>query len=114
MQPEAFGEAMRRLGERAVDVAVVDQVARHQIVRTIEPRPRRARFEAGARIEHRRQRLGVDLDQRRGVLGDGAGLRHHQRDRLADVADFLVHERKRIDVKADRAGRESRAGCGRR
>ena len=56
------------------------------------------------RIEHRRQRLGVELDQRCGVLGDSAGLRHDERDGLADVADLLVHEREGVDVKADRTG----------
>ena len=106
VQPEALGEAMGRLGERAVDVAVVDQMARHQIVRTIEPRPRRTWPQSRARIEHHRQQLGFDLDQRRRVLCDGAGLSNHERDRLTDVANLLMHERIGIDVEADRAGRD--------
>ena len=43
-------------------------------------------------IDHRRQRIVLDLDQLAGVLGDIAALRHHGGDRLAHVA-HLVHGR---------------------
>jgi len=41
-------------------------------------------------IDHRRQRIVLDLDQLAGVLGDIAALGHHGRDRLAHVT-HLVH-----------------------
>ena len=45
------------------------------------------------RIEHRFERLVIDLDQFGSVLGDIAAIRHHQRHRLADIAHPLDGER---------------------
>ena len=45
------------------------------------------------RIEHRFERLVIDLDQFGSVLGDIAAIRHHQRHRLADIAHPLDRER---------------------
>ncbi len=55
-------------------------------------RERRARLEPLRAIGDRRQRLEIDLDQRGGVLGEIAAVGHHDRDRLADEADFVLGE----------------------
>ena len=64
VQAEARLDAVRRFGERAVDVAVVDALPRHEIVRAIHPGLRRARLKPGERIDHRRQLFEIERDQR--------------------------------------------------
>ena len=64
-----------------------------------ERRRRRAR---GLRIDHRFERLVVDAHQLGGVLGEVAALRHHQRDRLADIAHALDRQRPLIDRRLQR------------
>ena len=50
------------------------------------------------RIEHRRQRLEIELDQLRRVLGGIAVLRHDDRDRLADMADLVVGQQRLLRI----------------
>ena len=106
VQAEALLDAMRRLGERAVDVAVVDALSRDEIVRAIEPGLGRAGLKSGDRIDHRRQLFEIERDQGERVLGDAAAVGHHHRHRLADVGDLVLRQHIRIDVEADRAGRQ--------
>ena len=58
-----------------------------------------------ARVEHRRQDLVVDLDAVGGVLGFGARLAHHDRDRLADVGDLVAREHRVRRVGDGQTGR---------
>ena len=102
---KARGNPPRRAGEGIRDVAIRDGGVRHQIVRAVLPRPRRAGRDRRRRIDHSRQRLVVDFDQPRRVLGDAPAVRHHDADRLADVADFPVRKPRRVHVEPDRSGR---------
>ena len=106
VQAKALLDAMRGLGERAVDVAVVDALPRHEIVRAVESAPWARRAKPGDRIGHRRQCLEIERDQGERVLGDAAAVGHHHRDRLADVGDLVLGQHIGIDMEADRAGRQ--------
>ena len=106
VQAEALLDAMRRFGERAVDVAVVDALFRDEIVRAIEPRLGRAGHEPRDRIDHRRQRFQIERDQGQRVLGDAAAFGHHHRDRLADISDLVLRQHEGIDMEAECAGRQ--------
>ena len=68
---------MSGAGERAVDVAG-DASPPHQLLR------------GAAGIDDRVVRLVLDLDELGGILGLGAGLRDHDRDRLTRVADLVL------------------------
>ena len=57
-----------------------------------------AGFERFFRIEHRRQRLEIELNQLRRVLGDIAVLRHDDRNRLADMADFVMGQQRLLRI----------------
>jgi hypothetical protein len=59
---------------------------------------RRLRRERVAAIGDCRQRLVVDGNQRRGVFGNVARPRDHDRHRLADESDLVLGKRKRRDV----------------
>ena len=50
------------------------------------------------RIEHRRQRLEIELDQLRRVLGGIAVRRDDDRDRLADVADLVMGQQRLLRI----------------
>ena len=50
------------------------------------------------RIEHRRQRLEIELDQLRRVLGGIAAVRHDDRNRLADVADLVMGQQRLLRI----------------
>ena len=43
-------------------------------------------------VGHRRQRLDIDLDRFKRILGDRRAVGHHNRNRLADVADLVVRD----------------------
>ena len=63
-------------------------------------------------VEHDRQRLVVDVDRLERVDGGGLAARHHDRDRLADVADLVDRERRPVrhhDVLGDRPGARQRS-----
>ena len=103
---ETLGQAVRGVGERGLHIAVLHHPMGDQIVRAIDPCFGRATLKPRAWIEHGRQRLVVELDQTGSVLGNGAVLRHDERNRLADVAKLPLGEIARIDIKADRRERQ--------
>lgn len=106
VQPEAVLDAVRRFGECAIDVAVVDALSRHEIVRAIQPGLGCAGLKSGERIDHRRQLFEIEHDQGERVLGDAPAAGHHHRHGLAGVGDLVLRQHIRIDVEADRAGRQ--------
>ena len=55
-------------------------------------------------IDHRRQRLELDVDVVERVLGDVAALGDHDRQRLADMADLVLGERHLGALVEDDAG----------
>ena len=57
---------------------------------------RRTRCQRIAAIRHRRQWLVVDIDQRGGILGDVARLRHHHGDRFSGEAHLLFRDDDRL------------------
>ena len=78
----------------------------HQIVRAIEPRLGGIAREAGARIEHGRQRLEIERDQAGRVLGHAAAFGHHHRDRLAHIGELPLGQHRRVHGKADGGERQ--------
>lgn len=64
----------------------------HRIVRRFRMNARRAGIERPAPVDDGVEHLVIDLDQRRGILGDRAALGDHHGDRHADVADFAIGE----------------------
>ncbi len=75
------GVGRRRVAERDGDGAVA--------VRAVVPDLRRARFERVLHADHRRQRLVVDDHALGGVARLCLGLRHHERDTVADAAHAI-------------------------
>ena len=51
VEMEALGDPMRSAGESLVDVAVIDRCAGDEIVRAVEPHPRRTRRDGGEGID---------------------------------------------------------------
>ena len=84
--------------ECTLAVAVGYRVFGHDVARRSRRCTGGARRDRGAQVRHRRQRLELDLDALRRVLGDRAALRDHHRDRIADVADLVAHQHERGDV----------------
>jgi hypothetical protein len=72
-----------RLGEAAVRIAGIERPLKGEIVAKLGMNHRRLGIERGFRIGHRGEHLIVDLDQRAGVLGLRAALRHHGAHRFA-------------------------------
>ncbi len=75
--------------ERRVGVAA----HRREHERAVAARRLEQQAFAGTRrlsIEHRRQRLDIQRDRRQRVLSSSRALCHHQRHRLADIADLLL------------------------
>ena len=83
---EALAEDVRGAGERRIDVARLEFDVREVVSAEVVVQHRRPRRERRFRIDDRRERLVVDLDQLGRVLGDVARARDDDRDRLADVA----------------------------
>jgi hypothetical protein len=77
----------------------------NQIAGTIEARPRRAWLKSGTDICNSGQRIELKLNQSSRVLCHRAALSHNQRNRFANVAGLIRRKNRRVDVKADRAGR---------
>jgi hypothetical protein len=66
------------------------------------------RIERRLHVDHRRQRLVVDLDSGGGILGECTGLGHHRSDRLADPGRALERQgqlRRRLHALEVRQGR---------
>ncbi len=96
---------MRGTRERAVAVAVFDDVLGDEIVGTIETRARRTRCETRDRIGDGGKRIGVDLDQAQRIFRDRAAFGDHNANRLAHVSELVARERIRIDLEPDRGRR---------
>jgi hypothetical protein len=86
------------------DGHAVDHVRPHPLVQQ-----RRALLHGLDRVEHDRQRVGLDVDRGRGVLGHVGVVGHHEGDRLADVAHAVAGERRLQRVLAA-LGREQADG----
>ena len=112
VEPETLRDAQRRAGEAALDIAVIDAVARHEIVGAIEPRLGRAGLEPVARVEHRGQTIEPRSRPGRRVLGEAPALRDDERHRLADIAKLVLGEREGIDMES--GSRRSGIACGMR
>ncbi len=81
-----LGEALLDAAELAVNVDI-DVVA---IGDALFVQDRRARLHGGFGIEHRRQKLVLDLEQAAGFFRGGFGFGDHGGDPLADEADDIV------------------------
>ena len=103
-QPRA--EHLVRLGERGVDIAVAEQPVAGEVARHLVVQLRCVRLERALRIDDRRQRLVLDLDQVDRILGDVAVARHDRRHRLTDEAGLVG----RHAVVAHRRGRDDGEG----
>ena len=68
--PERFAEHVLRLGEHALGLAVGHVELGKQVVRRFTMHQRCIGRERSPAVGHRRQRIEVDLDQRRGIPGD--------------------------------------------
>ena len=93
---------MCRGRKTAFNVAVSDVVFRRQIIRAIEPRARRIGFQSFIRVGDGRQFVVIDFDQGRGVFRRAAIVSHHKRNRLADIASFVVDKTTRLGVEFHR------------
>ena len=87
------GDAAVGAGEGRLGIAVAKFAHRDFVGLGFRVQQRRRGLAGAPRIDHRRQRPIVDRHQLGGVLGDIAALRHHQRDRLADIAHALDRQR---------------------
>ena len=92
---EADARDMRGIGEGRVgrglvaDIPLEAEIARHVVVDQRRARP--------DRVEHaddRRQRLVFDRERFRALQRGFARLRHHHRDRVADIAHLALRERR--------------------
>ncbi len=104
MLPDVLVEHVRGLGEGGIDVAEGDLVGGRDIAVELAAHRRRAGRTGPAAVRHRGQHVVVDLDQRRGVLGEIAAVGDHDGDRLAHVGDFSIRQRERPVAVERRAG----------
>ena len=101
------------LGEGGVGRGLV---AEHQPERPVAllvvvPDLRRALFGGVFEIHHRRQLLVVDLDQIGGIARLRLGLRDHEGDAIADIADAVVADQRQPGAEA-LAGAPTSSGIG--
>ena len=96
--PQRFAKDVRRFLERRVDVAVAHVELGEQVVRRLAMRFRRAGAKGGAAVGGRGQRLVVDVDERRRILGDISIVRHHDGERLPDMHRLVARERRAVEV----------------
>ena len=88
----------RRALEHGIGIAFADGEGADQVGCEFVVDDGGAGVERLFRIEHRRQRLEIELDQLRRVLGGIAALRHDDRNRLADVADLVVGQQRLLRI----------------
>ena len=94
----------------SVGQAIAEFAFDADVVRSLLPDDRGAWLERIAGIQHRRQHVVLDLDQRGGVARGGWCLGNHDGDGFADVADAFAGQRqvrvieRRAAVKAPKAG----------
>ena len=89
---EALAEDVRGARERPVDVARLELDVREVVVAQLVVQQLRPRRECLLRVEHRRQRVILDVDQLGRVLGDGARRRDDGGDRLAHETHAVERE----------------------
>ena len=78
--------------QRAVDVAPVERARPDDVRAGVVVQDRRARVLGAARVDERRQRLVLDLDQLGRVARELPGRGDDGDDRLADVPDLADRE----------------------
>ena len=102
VQPVRALDDDRRLGKRAIDVAVTELVAQIRvIVRALVVHARRARAERLGRLEDGRQLLVLHVDQCDRLLGDGRRFGGDGSDLVADAPDLPRLERGLIAGEAE-------------
>ena len=96
--------------ERSGDVAAFDRPVERHVVRNVRVQLRRAGGSGFLWIDHRRQRLVVDLDQLQRIVGLVFGLGHDDRDRVPDITDCVGRHRAIVGDLQAGVGQEPRAG----
>ncbi|GAA0908875.1 hypothetical protein GCM10009558_012650 [Virgisporangium aurantiacum] len=95
--PEPEGhvdDVCRVVGRRGTVAArVTDLEVRGHVGPPVGVQPRRVRIHRVLDTDRRRQFVVVHGDEVGGVAGRGRGTRHHDRERLTDVADHVVQQR---------------------
>ncbi len=114
LDPEALLEHDVGGAERGVGVADRVGEADGHVVGPVRVETRRFRPGGGHHLDHRRQRLPLDLERLGGVLGAGAAVGHDHRDDLARVTGNSPAQRvldRRPDREADALGEPGRGGA---
>src|SRR6266478_1794178 len=93
MMPKLFLKDVSGGRKRGRDVAIADLEAGGLVVGRAQMGERRAVLHGIAAIARDRQRIVIDLDARRGVLGQIARVGDNDGERFADIADFVERER---------------------
>ena len=94
-------DAVRGLCKHLFWIAVAEAAFAGEIAVQAFMQHRLRRIERRERIDHRRQRLVVDLDQVERVLGEIAVGGDDDRDRLADIAHAADRDRPAFDRRLD-------------
>ena len=94
-----------RVGEGVSDIAISDGVFRAFVIGRVRMAHRRIGIERAFTIRRAGQDIEIDLDQRRGVFGVIAGIRDHQRNRLACKTDLAVFEQPLLERLRNRGVR---------
>ncbi len=105
MLEQLLAKDMRRLREGGLGVPDIDRDDGGEIRGCVPMGERRAGLKRCDAIGHRRQRLVIDLDQRGRILGQIAAVGHHDGDRLAHEAGFVLGEAIRHVGLLDRRAR---------
>ena len=92
-----FLEHMRGILESLVDLAVTDFVTGDNIRFEFRAHARVRRLFAQSAVDRRLQNVIGHVNERRGVFSDIAVVAKHDGDRLADIGDFGIGERKGPD-----------------
>ncbi len=107
-------DARRSFGKRALGIAVAEGAVADEIRPQRLVQRRLSGVERGERIDNGRQRPVIDVDQLERVFREIAVARHHDRDRLADIAHAPDRDRPAFDrrLHADREARRQRLDLG--
>ena len=88
--------------ESLVDIAEGDVVVAQHVIAPLRVHQRRPGLERCKRINHRRQRFEIDVDQSRRVFGDIAIIGDHGGDPIAAIAHSVLRQRIPLAVLARR------------
>ena len=94
--------------EGPIDVAVVVDAVPDHVAADLLVEDRRVGSDRGERVDDRRQRLVLDLDELGGVTRRVAGIGEHDRDRVALVADLVDRQAVLGDLARPAPGRSGR------